>query len=177
MATRSSIAILNINGTVEGHYCHSDGYLSWNGVKLYLHYQSVSKVKKLIELGDMSVLHPEVEPPKGYEHSYDNPFGDVSVFYGRDRGESGIDSKKYDSLESYLKTGDFQEYDYIFKEKNQQWYLINHKTQKLQKLSTLLLKDEEASKYVKAEIAAEKQAKKLNKELPINKKIEELHKV
>jgi hypothetical protein len=180
MSTRSSIAMIYKDGTVGAHYCHSDGYLSYNGEFLYQYYQDVNKVKELIALGDMSSLAPEVSPPEGVEHSFDDRHDGVCVFYGRDRGETNVDTQKYDSLEKYLVDGNFQEYDYIFKEKNNTWYLINHKTQKLQKLTAALMNDDEVDKNIKSMIefekkqkAAEKEAKQLKKELPVNKKTAE----
>lgn len=166
MATRSSIAMLNLDGTVHAHYCHSSGYISYNGQILYEHYQDVNKVKELIALGDMSSLAEEVSSPDG------SPNGSACYFYGRDGGEDNTDTQKYASLEDYMVNGNFQEYDYIFKEKNKTWYLIDHKKQKLQKLTGFLIKDEEVSPRVKQMINNqkiaennEKMAKKLNKEL------------
>lgn len=149
MSTRSSIAMLNNDGTVHAHYCHSDGYLSWNGATLYEHYRKLDKVKELIALGDMSVLCPEVKPPEEVKHSYDERVDKVSVFYGRDRGEENVETKEYKNLEDYLENGNFEEYDYIFKEKKNQWYLIDHDHKKLKKLSTLLKNDGSVSQDVK----------------------------
>lgn len=67
MATRSFIGMLNDDGTVTGHYCHSDGYYSWNGRILNEHYRDIAKVKRLIDLGAMSVLAPEI----GKKHDFD----------------------------------------------------------------------------------------------------------
>lgn len=165
MSTRSTIAILNENGTVSAKYCHSDGYLSYNGQILYEHYRDIDKVKTLVELGDMSSLEPELVSVNP-EHSFDKRTPGVCVFYGRDRGEDNIEPQNYDSLENYLKNGNFQEYDYIFNEKRNSWYLINHKTKKLQTLHSCLLKDREVDDYIKDMIKAEKFKKKLDKDLP-----------
>lgn len=165
MSTRSSIAILNTDGTVHGHYCHSDGDLSYNGQMLYQHYQDVSKVKELVALGDMSTLAEEVSPAPGSKHSYDKRQKNICVFYGRDRREKDVATQKYSSLEDYLANGNFQECDYIFHENKNQWFLINHNTKKIQKLANKLLKDPEVSSEVKQMIIATKFAKKLDKEL------------
>lgn len=169
MSTRSSIAILNLDGTVHGHYCHSDGYLGWNGAMLYEHYRDVNKVKELVDLGDMSVLYPNVNP-QGKDHSFDNPEDGVCIFYGRDRSEDNVETQKYSSLEHYLKEGNFQEYDYVFHEKRNAWYLIDHDKGKLVRLEGLLKKDKHVATYIKEMIDNEKavktQARKLTKELP-----------
>lgn len=171
MSTNSSIAILNLDGTVHGHYCHNNGALLWNGQKLYLHYKNLYKVRQLISLGDMSILDVEVSPPSGVEHSFNNKHEGVSVFYGRDRGEKGVDTQKYNSLEHYLKDGNFQEYDYLFNEKKNEWYLIHQETKKLQKLSSALLKIPEISDNTKQMINSERQAKKLERDLKKKDKV------
>ena len=177
MSTRSTIAILNKDGTVESHYCHSDGYLSYNGEILYTHYRDLNKIKELINLGSMSSLDEDVSPPKGVAHSFDKRCPGVCTFYGRDRGEENIESTKYDSINDYLSHGDFQEYDYIYNEKKKQWYLIDVSNQKLKTLASELKKDSSVSIETKKLIINDKElklkerlAKQLKKELPNNQK-------
>jgi len=139
MGTRSTIAILLNDGTVNSGYCHWDGYLAHNGLILYKHYQDVNKVKELINLGSMSSLGPEVNPPKGVQHSYDKPYEGVTTFYGRDRGEDDQEPSAFPSLEEYVKNGDFQEYDYVFSEPENKWYLLNTRNGKLDDLREVML--------------------------------------
>jgi hypothetical protein len=152
MSTRSSISLMNKSGQVKLVYCHSDGYLSYNGLMLYLHYQDLSKVEKIMALGDMSSLNEEVEPRSGEVHSFDNRQRNVTVFYGRDRGEDGVEAREYKDFDDYVQNGDFQEYDYLYQEKNKTWYLFNTRTSKLQKLSSLLLKETGISPEEKLQI-------------------------
>lgn len=180
MATRSSISFMNQDGQVQLIYCHSDGYLSYNGLMLFLHYQDKEKIKKMIELGDMSSLNEQVEPPAGVKHSFENRDELTTVFYGRDRGEDNIDARSYKDLEDYAQHGDFQEYDYLYQEKNNTWYLFNTSTSKLQKLEGLLLKDpgidvEDKKKItlIKEKIKAEKEKAKLEKVVKKGKKVQE----
>lgn len=56
MSTSSIIAVLHPNGTVESVYCHSDGYPSFNGVKLIEHFGSYDAATELISGGDISCL-------------------------------------------------------------------------------------------------------------------------
>lgn len=88
MSTRSSISYYN--PTTKKYYtvyCHFDGYLSGVGLMLYKHYQDYDKVKRLISLGAMSCLDPNIDPAPGTQHSFDNKQKGVCVFYTRDRGE------------------------------------------------------------------------------------------
>lgn len=49
MSTRSLIARENKNGSIDYLYCHFDGYLSHNGLVLFLGYSSTEKLNKLFE--------------------------------------------------------------------------------------------------------------------------------
>jgi len=55
MATRSTIALEFADGTVGQVYCHSDGYLSYNGQVLFQHYSDPFKLQELIDNGDVSL--------------------------------------------------------------------------------------------------------------------------
>lgn len=113
ISTRSYICKENEDGTYTGIYCHSDGYLTYNGAMLIDHYKDREKVEKLISLGDMSSLNVNVDPDTSKEHNFDNRQEDVCVFYGRDRGEKDTEAQivnphKFNSSESMI------EYCYIY---------------------------------------------------------------
>lgn len=113
MSTRSYICIENPDHTYTGIYCHSDGYLTHNGAILLDHYSSREKVEKLISLGDLSVLKPNIDPNNDLEHSFDNRQNDVCVFYGRDRGEDGT-SAKVVTIETFDDPYSWIEYCYVY---------------------------------------------------------------
>jgi len=112
MATRSRIAIENENGSVTSIYCHFDGYVSNNGKILFEHYQEPEKVKKLIALGDISSLAPEVEIPEEVVHNFNEQQKGIVVAYNRDRGES-LSQQSHKSVEDFF-NGDIEEYGYCF---------------------------------------------------------------
>lgn len=56
MSTRSRIGLELSDGSVISSYCHSDGYPEFNGVKLVEHFDTLEKVRELIDLGDISCL-------------------------------------------------------------------------------------------------------------------------
>jgi hypothetical protein len=126
MATRSTIALEYADGTVEQVYCHWDGYLDNNGRILLEHWSDPSKLQQLIDLGDLSSLSKEI----GEKHGFDNPhkwgtdehiswrekYADWCLFYGRDRGEEGVEKRKYENYQQYLKTGQQEEYNYILRQ-------------------------------------------------------------
>lgn len=141
MATRSTIGILNEDGSINTIYCHSDGYLSFNGFILEKHYKNFEKVKKLISLGSLSSLSFEVDIPEGMTHNFEKRLSGVSTFYGRDRGEKDTNPIYHNSLESYITVNILESYNYLFKEKNKEWFLLDEKSGKLKKLFPLLVKD------------------------------------
>lgn len=87
MATHCTIAMKRDDGRYISIYCHSDGYLDYTGAILNEHYSDPAKVEKLINLGDISILAPEVEPPADAVHNFDLRLRNVTVAYHRDRGE------------------------------------------------------------------------------------------
>lgn len=113
MATRSRIGLMLEDGTIKHSYCHFDGYVSGVGYKLVKHYPDIEKVEELLSFGDMSYLSSKINPEG--EHSFDKPEDDVTVFYGRDRGETDVDSvvTSMDELHS-IKYSSCIDYLYLF---------------------------------------------------------------
>lgn len=139
MSTRSSISMIKEDGSVSQVYCHWDGYISNNGIILFNYYQNVDKIKKLISLGDMSSLKPEVEP-NGY-HTYNSPQDNVTIFYGRDRGEKNTKPQQFKNIKEFLQGGNFEGYNYVYKEKSNKWYLLDRREHKLKALKGLVKKE------------------------------------
>ena len=132
MATRSTIALEYADGTVDKIYCHWDGYLENNGAILQGHYTDPFKVQRLMDLGDVSSLGPDI----GDKHEFDSPYKygtpeyeawaeakrEVTTFYGRDRGETGTGAKRFKDYADYRKRAQFEEYNYILR-KDGNWYV------------------------------------------------------
>ena len=111
MGTRSTIALEFADGSVGQVYCHWDGYLSHNGKILVEHYQDPFKLQKLIDTGDLSVLHAEL----GEKHDFNESYENGCTFYGRDRGETGIDARYFKDFADYVKNHSYEEYEYILR--------------------------------------------------------------
>lgn len=137
MATRSTISVLREDGTVAKVYCHWDGYLENNGELLVKHYDTQDKVEALIAGGDISSLGRVV----GEKHPFDTfnkdkmSAGELALaeraeaegwtlYYGRDRGETGVEAKVYKDLGEYEAKAQFEEFNYcfIFGE----WYYVSY---------------------------------------------------
>jgi len=123
MATRSSIAQRNKDGTIQAVYCHWDGYIENNGRILFDHYQDPAKIELLLAPGDISSLGYEV----GDKHPFDNPhlygsearaeherlYGAWTTYFGRDRGETGCEPRLYADVEAWL-ASEAQEFHYLW---------------------------------------------------------------
>lgn len=101
MGTRSRIGVQNADGSITSIYCHWNGCPSGVGAMLLAHYSDPEKARALVALGDISSLRKNVAPPEGVAHSYVEPLHDVTVAYGRDRGETDVEAKK-DNGEDYF---------------------------------------------------------------------------
>ena len=137
MGTRSTIALEFADGTVEQVYCHWDGYLDHNGRILQDHYSDPFKLQKLINLGDLSSLGPNIgekhpfsphsskEDEALYEHAKDMGY---CTFYKRDRNESGCGAKKFKDYLDYAENHQYEEYEYILRACGDKagWFVSDH---------------------------------------------------
>ena len=136
MGTRSTIALEFADGTVEQVYCHWDGYLSNNGQILLKHYSNPFILRDLIDLGDISSLKSTIGTKHDFSHfgttldqeAYNFLYGEMTTFYGRDRGETGADKKKFIDYEDYVDNFQHEEYDYILRNDNgvAVWFVSDH---------------------------------------------------
>lgn len=129
MATRSTIAILELDGTVKQIYCHWDGYIEHNGKMLKRHYKTPELVKELISHGDLSILAPKINPIG--THSFDISEECVCVYYGRDYKEPDTEFRVYRDWETFVYNRQEEEYNYLFIEEERKWYLLGDKAEKL----------------------------------------------
>jgi hypothetical protein len=133
MATRSTIALEYADGTVDQIYCHWDGYLSHNGALLLEHYSDPFKLQKMIELGDMSSLRPDIGVKHDFSQfessipseEYERLYGDMCTFYGRDRGEDSVKARRFKDYDDYRNRFHGEEYNYILRPVNGQavWFV------------------------------------------------------
>lgn len=135
MGTRSRIGVMH-GDKLKSVYCHWDGYLSHNGAILQEHYGSDQspKANHLVALGDISSLGKhigEAHPFSEYEINKNDPERDAKIalfdkskneswttFYGRDRGETGVDfqvAQSYDEFQEQCNNCD-AEYHYVMKD-------------------------------------------------------------
>ena len=120
MATRSTIALEFADGTVEQVYCHWDGYLSNNGQILLKHYSDPFKLQRLIDLGAISSLGPEIGEKQDFDKR-DTHNDNWSLIYARDRGEDLV-KHKFKDYADYKANAQSEEYNYILRTDGK-WYV------------------------------------------------------
>ena len=120
MATRSTIALEFADGTVEQVYCHWDGYLEHNGQILLKHYSDPFKLQRLIDLGAISSLGPEIGEKQDFDKR-DTHNDNWSLIYARDRGEDLV-KNKFKDYADYRANAQFEEYNYILRTDGK-WYV------------------------------------------------------
>ena len=156
MGTRSGIGIENPNtGAIKAIYCHWDGYLGHNGSILNKHYDSSPKVNNLIALGDLSSLRPEIGVKHAFSQldlceadreAYEAQHGNSCTFYGRDRGETGVSYKHFNTRKDFV-NGIDGEYFYLFVYDEDleggKWFYKKYNETAWKRLSTALAKFKE----------------------------------
>ena len=136
MSTRSFICVEQDDGSYKGVYCHSDGYLTYNGAMLLDHYNSREKADALIALGDLSLLCEKLYPDP------DKRQPNVTVAYARDRGEKNTEARIV-TPESALDS--WGEYLYVFcKDGKWRYYALCDDQPELRDVETDLAKEFEA---------------------------------
>lgn len=116
MDTRSTIAVLLPDNTVQQIYCHWAGDFSHNGKILFEHYSDINILKDMMAKGYMSSLGNTIDECEFYDDDNHSIRLECS---------SEFDCHAYPSLEDYLYNGQKEEYNYIFK--NNKWCEITHK--------------------------------------------------
>ena len=148
MSTNSTINIKHKDGSYEGIYCHWDGYPTWNGQLLYTFYNTPEKVNELISMGSLSSLGMNIgeKLPEGYSEA--NKFRTDHFqcrFYARDNGE---DLQIYKDENGHYEV-DTEEFNYLFDENDNEWYLVKDGTKTLL-IDALRLDWQENGQYFEA---------------------------
>jgi hypothetical protein len=116
---------------IKSIYCHWDGYLDGVGNTLLKHYDS-AKANNLVALGDMSSLRADIgekhafskfDPVTNIEHREHND--EWCTFYGRDRGEKGVEFKVSQTTEEFMEQCDLCGAEYYYIMKDGVWYCGN----------------------------------------------------
>jgi len=115
MGTRSAIGYKTPEGKIRAKYSHYDGYVAGAGKTLQEHYTQARKIAQMVELGDQSYMDKEIFPMPGSGHKFGAAEEGVTVFYGRDRGETGVEAQDFDTVQEFVEyyAGSGCEYFYL----------------------------------------------------------------
>ena len=116
MSTRSYIAKQVGSNSYRTIFSQLDGYPSYLGMLLMDHYNTEDMVDKLLNLGDIYVLKPKLEPNANQPHDFLNRQKDVTLAFSRDFNEEGFDAsiKTLEELEENWEI----EFVYVFTQEN-----------------------------------------------------------
>lgn len=128
MSTRSYIAARTAKG-FEAIYCHHDGYPEGVGAVLAKHYADDRKVAALLALGDLSSLRPEIGEAHDFNAACADPNADDRcVAFGRDRGDTEIESKVHPSEKALLEGATMSWANYVYLWTGGEWLYRNLRT-------------------------------------------------
>lgn len=122
MATRALIAKDLGNDQVKYIYSHWDGYPSHVGRILFGHYNTEEKLDALLEQGDVSILAEEI----GEKHPFGEDVKGACTFYGRDRGEKGVEAKVIVAVDekTIRERADECGAEYVYLFRNNEWQYL-----------------------------------------------------
>jgi len=132
MATRGAIGIMH-GDVLKVVYSHWDNYLDHNGRILANHYRDSAKVNRLVALGQISSLAPEIgvkhdfscfESPMPADE-YERKYGNMTTFYGRDRGEEGTGHKTFTTFLEFMEWADRCGCEWYYIMNQGVWYVGN----------------------------------------------------
>ena len=117
MSTRSSIAILNADGSVDSIYNHSDSYPDWLGKQLVTNYNSTKAAKSIIKLGDASFIDSSL---------------DSSIFYKRDMNRKDTEALTWKNKNAWLKAAPDKYWaDFLYLWDGIKWICWNYNKRKI----------------------------------------------
>lgn len=119
MGTRSLIAKQVGPDEYRTIFCQMEGHLECQGAVLLEHFTTPDQVDKLLDLGDLYLLHPKLEPDPNQHHSYEKPQAGVTVAYQRDWQCTNVEAE-INTLEELDSSGGMIEFVYIF-DQDYQW--------------------------------------------------------
>ena len=121
MSTRSAIGYIDDKNVIHAVYCHFDGYPKGVGKILY-NYYNYNETKELVSLGDLSQLGKYI----GEKHNFDNCPPDTCNFYGRDREEDDVSSKKFYTLNEFIDYFEDLWCEYLYLLDNHVWFVCHN---------------------------------------------------
>ena len=144
MSTPAFIERLEPDGKITGIHCHNNGYIECVGSLLEQFYSDRNKVNKLIELGSISCLGPEIGEKIDFNTDYSKYEHKQCITYHRDRNEP---IRIYINLDINILQSDYP-YVYAFDENND-WYVYYDDCKQLLSDALEMFKSDETESFHK----------------------------
>ena len=102
-------------------YCQLDGHLEYQGAMLLEHFSDPDRIDQLLDLGDIYLLEPKLDPDASRKHDCINHQDGVTVAFQRDADCTGVEARVM-TLQELDNSDEFIEFVYIFNQNNQWQY-------------------------------------------------------
>jgi hypothetical protein len=140
-STRWQVGTIDKKGNIESAYVHYDGSPDTVRPILTKHYtdkKKIAELMKLAKVAGVSYLAPELGSAK---QSFGDPDYNISLFYGRDRGEKGkpwaTQRGDVSDIADYIRNASNNssaDYVYLYDERDGKWYFASYRDKSLKAL-------------------------------------------
>ena len=140
-STRWQVGTIDKKGNIESAYVHYDGSPDTVRPILTKHYtdkKKIAQLMKLAKVAGVSYLAPELGSAK---QSFSDPDYNVTLFYGRDRGEKGspwaTQRGEVSDIADYIRNAannSSADYVYLYDERDGKWYFASYRDKSLKAL-------------------------------------------
>lgn len=120
MSTRSTIGLLQPDGTVKAIYVQYDGHPDSQGLILETNYISTAHVEKLLALGDLLHVGEELGNPQ----DVNKPVPGTCVAFARDGRQEMSSATIFEDMEKWLV--DFNGCDFAYLFDGREWEFYRH---------------------------------------------------
>lgn len=121
MGTHSLIAKQIDTDTYRTVFCQMNGHLEFQGAMLLEKFSTPEQVDRILDLGDLYLLYPILEPDSALPHTLDSPQKNVTVAFQREFGYEDMAARNY-TLEELGGYDELIEFVYIMNQKGEWKY-------------------------------------------------------
>ena len=121
MGTHSLIAKQIDTDTYRTVFCQMNGHLEFQGAMLLEKFSTPEQLDRILDLGDLYLLYPILEPDPALPHTLDSPQKNVPVAFQREFGYEDMAARNY-TMEELGGYDELIEFVYIMNQKGEWKY-------------------------------------------------------
>lgn len=120
-------SLIGMEDSSTGHitfiYCHNDGYFEGVGKTLVTSWTDPEKIRKLLALGDISILGNVIGRKHRFDRHHYSPRAkkDYTLAYARDRGDEGCEARTVATRQAFRKEGERYNAEFLYLSQNGKW--------------------------------------------------------